>query len=95
MSTLQLPGINFCQGLLKVDPERGFSSPPLKAGLKALERVKNATENLSHEGIFVLCIIMFLSLEEAFLKWFLTTIGICSSKKGIEIWIGNSMKKPR
>ena len=34
------------QGLLRVDPERGFFTPPSKVGLGAAERVK---------GFYVIC----------------------------------------
>jgi hypothetical protein len=34
-----------CRGLLRVDPERRFLSPPSKAGLSAVERVKIVESN--------------------------------------------------
>jgi len=35
-----------CGGLLRVDPERRFPSPPLKVGLDAVERLKFGLKGL-------------------------------------------------
>jgi hypothetical protein len=40
--------------LLRVDPERRFLSPPSKAGLSAVERVKKEGSNMKSKAIWVL-----------------------------------------